>query len=114
MNTHPEAVIARSDAQDEMLMAIEAMLDGDAEDCLYHVTQWRDRKDYAASFEVIANNSNEVHASVKEAEHLRFLLSECYERLVYREHCGGLPPDIERKVNGAIFNQNKQKLSQIT
>lgn len=33
---------------------------------------------------------------------LRELLTECYERLQYRDHCGGLPFNVESRVIMAI------------
>jgi hypothetical protein len=102
MNTHPEAVKARFDAQAEMLFVIEAMLDGDGADAETHLARWKDRRRYARHIEKPELATTTVTADTEEAANLRSLLAECYERLQYREHCGGLPYDVEFRVVRAL------------
>lgn len=104
MNTHPEAVKARHDAQQEMLHVIEAMMDGDSDDAQTHLVRWRDRWRYAIQLERPETTTNAVPPEAEEAANLRLLLAECYERLMYREHCGGLPYDVQTRVVRALVN----------
>jgi hypothetical protein len=60
MNTPPEAVKARHDAQQEMLSVIEAMMDGDAHDAQTHLVRWRDRNRYALQLERQEATTNAV------------------------------------------------------
>lgn len=104
MNIHPEAVKARHDAQQQMLAVIESMMDGDMDDAQHHLTRWKDRYRYAISFEQPQETTNAVTPEAEEAGNLRLLLGECYERLMYREHCGGLPDYVEARVKRALAN----------
>lgn len=105
MNIHPEAVKARHDTQQELLHVIEAMMDGDADDAQTHLVRWRDRSRYAIQLEQPETIANTVSPEAEEAANLRLLLAECYERLEYRNHCGGLPYDIQSRVLRALFQK---------
>lgn len=111
MNTHPEAVRARHDAQQQMLHVIEAMMDGDADDAQAHLVRWRDRSRYAIQLEHAEEVTNTVSPEAEEAANLRLLLAECYDRLQYREHCGGLPYDVESRVQRALRQLGGIKIS---
>jgi hypothetical protein len=102
MNIHPEAVKARHDTQQELLHVIEAMMDGDADDAQVHLVRWRDRSRYAIQLEHAEEVANTVSPEAEEAANLRLLLAECYDRLQYREHCGGLPYHVESHVQKAL------------
>lgn len=55
-------------------------------------------KNYATEPVVIRRLLDRISIDEREKLELRELLWECYERLAYREHCGGLPDYIQRKV----------------
>jgi hypothetical protein len=106
MNAHPEAAKARHDAQQEMLSVIEAMMDGDAHDAQTHLVRWRDRNRYALQLERPEATTNAVSPEAEEAANLRLLLAECFERLEYREYCGGLPDSVQARVVRALANKH--------
>lgn len=84
MNTSPEAVRARAEADANACHVFEAILDGDYEDAKRHLRLWNERRVYALSFERIASEHDRSLIDPDYAD-ARRLLKEVYEHFAFSD-----------------------------